>query len=131
MAKRVIHFEVQADNIERAKNFYEKVFDWKIEKIMTGDEKDRMDYWGLTTGPDGTPGINGGMYLRNKENTLHNFDCTITVDNIDETIEAIKHNGGKIKKEKAEIPDIGWFVTAVDTEDNCFGIMQPTNWKPK
>ena len=51
-----MHFEVQADDIERAKNFYEKVFDWKIEKMMA-KEDGGMDYWGLKTGPDGFKGV--------------------------------------------------------------------------
>ena len=129
-AKRVIHFEVQADDLKRAKNFYEKVFEWKIEKMMEVDDKGGMDYWGLTTGSDGTPGINGGMFQRPEENPVHTYDCTITVDDIDKTIELVRKNGGKIKTEKYEIPKVGWFVRAIDTEGNMFGIMQPTDWKP-
>jgi len=133
MAKRVMHFEVQADDLKRAKNFYEKVFDWKIEKMMTADpnNKDSMDYWGLTTGPDGTPGINGGMYQRPKDKANYMYYCTITVGDIDETIEMIKKNGGKMKTEKMEIPKVGWFANAIDTEGNVFGLMEPTEWMPK
>ena len=130
MAKRVVHFEVQADDINRAKEFYEKVFDWKIDQLMKKEEGG-MNYWGLTTGPDGTTGINGGMYQRTKDNIVNTFDCTITVDNIDESIKAIKDNGGKILREKSEIPNVGWFASCEDTEGNRFGLMQPTGWKPK
>jgi len=63
MTNRVIHFEVQADDLERAKKFYQNVFGWKIEQMMKSEEGG-MDYWGVTTGADGTPGINGGMYKR-------------------------------------------------------------------
>ena len=128
---RVIHFEIQADDVSRAKNFYEKVFGWKVEKMMDKEKGGGMDYWGVTTGPDGTPGINGGMYERPDENMLHTFDCTISVENIDEAIEAIKSNGGKITREKSEIPEIGWFTSAMDTEGNMFGLMQPTGWVAK
>ena len=42
--------------------------------------------------------------------------------------------GGKIRdkggKEKDMIPGVGWFASAVDTEGNRFGLMQPTDWKP-
>ena len=130
MAKRVIHFEIQADDIARAKNFYEKVFDWKIEKMMEADGEEGMDYWGLTTGPDGVPGINGGMYQRGKENLLYTFDCTIQVDDIDETVKAIEKNGGKVRKAKMEIPEVGWFASVTDTEGNSLGLMQPTGWVP-
>ena len=29
---RVVHFEIPAENPERAAKFYKEVFDWKIEK---------------------------------------------------------------------------------------------------
>jgi predicted enzyme related to lactoylglutathione lyase len=131
MANRVIHFEIQADDAARAKGFYEKTFDWKIEQMMT-KEQGGMDYWGLTTGEDGTPGINGGMYLRSDANeSLHTYDCTIEVADIDAAVAAVKANGGTITKEKGEIPGVGWFAGALDTEGNKLGIMQPTGWQAK
>lgn len=129
MANRVIHFEVQADNVDRAKAFYEKTFGWKIEKMMNAADGGGMDYWGVTTGPDGTPGINGGLYQRPFDRKLNTFDCTITVDDIDQAIEDVKMNGGQIRQEKMEIPKVGWFAAAIDTEGNFFGLMQPTEWK--
>ncbi|MFA5062170.1 MAG: VOC family protein [Patescibacteria group bacterium] len=132
MGNRIIHFEVQADDIDRAKNFYEKTFGWKIEKMM--DEKDggEMNYWGLSTGPEGTPGINGGLYKRSDgENKIYTYDCTIMVENLDKAIADVKNNGGKITHEKSEIPEVGWFARGIDTEGNTFGLMQPTGWKPK
>lgn len=131
MAKnRVIHFEIQADDVDRAKNFYEKVFGWKIEKMMD-EAEGGMDYWGLTTGAEGTPGINGGLYKRPEDNKLSTYDCTIMVEDIDKAITDVKKNGGKITVEKDQIPGVGWFARGVDTEGNTFGLMQPTEWKPK
>src|SRR5262249_60785108 len=52
---RVMHFEIHADNPERAVGFYTKVFGWSF-KNWGGP----MEYWLVTTGPDGQPGINGG-----------------------------------------------------------------------
>jgi len=135
-ANRVIHFEVQADNVKRAKNFYEKTFGWKIEQMMKADDKGGMDYWGLSTGPEGTPGINGGLYERPADEKIYTYDCTIMVDDIDRAIMDVKKNGGKIRsektgKEKDEIPGVGWFAGGIDTEGNKFGLMQATEWKPK
>ena len=127
---RVIHFEIQADDIDRAKDFYEKTFGWNVEQMMT-KEKGGMDYWGLTTGADGTPGINGGMYLRPADNPLHTYDCTLSVKDLDKAMEAVRANGGSIQGEKMEIPGVGWFVRAMDTEGNKFGIIQPTEWQPR
>ena len=134
MAARVIHFEVQADDLARAKKFYETVFGWKTDLMMKADpmKPDSMDYWGLTTGPEGTPGINCGLFERPKEKDKqhHLYYCTILVDDIDASIRDVKKNGGKIVREKDMIPKVGWFASAVDTEGNMFALMQATDWKP-
>ncbi len=133
-ANRVIHFEIQADDVDRAKKFYEKTFGWKIKPMMKADDKGRMDYWGVTTGSDGTPGINGGLYQRPADEKIYTYDCTIMVEDIDKAIADVKKGGGKIRtektgKEKDEIPGVGWFAGGLDTEGNKFGLMQPTGWQ--
>jgi predicted enzyme related to lactoylglutathione lyase len=125
---RVIHFEIQADDIERAKKFYENVLGWKVHQMMT-KEQGGMDYWGLETGDSG-PGINGGLYKRPDEDKLYVYDCTVDVADLDKAMEAVKANGGTITKEKSEIPGVGWFAGAKDTEGNRFGLMQSTGWQP-
>ena len=131
MASRVIHFEIQADDVERAKKFYENVLGWEVSQMMTA-EQGGMDYWGLKTGQDGTPGINGGLYSRSaSDNKLNTYDCTVQVDDLDKAVEAVKKNGGTITRDKSEIPGVGWFASALDTEGNRFGLMQPTEWQAK
>ncbi|MBX4210970.1 VOC family protein [Candidatus Parcubacteria bacterium] len=133
MANRVIHFEIQADDLNRAKNFYEKALGWKITQAMT-KEQGGMDYWSLDTGKG--PGIGGGMYQRPKSgDKLYTYDCTIAVEDIDKAIDAVKKNGGTIDpnpdgKDKGMIPGVGWFAKAKDPEGNKFGLMQATDWKP-
>lgn len=129
---RVIHFEIQADDVERAKKFYEKVLGWKIEKYEAKEPGSMMmDYWMVMTGPEGTPGINGGMYQRPADDKIYTYDCTIDVKDIDKAIADVKANGGTITREKSELPGVGWFASAKDTEGNRFALMQPTGWQPK
>lgn len=126
---RVIHFEIQADDVERAKKFYEKALGWKISQAMTA-EKGGMDYWILDTGTG--PGIGGGMYRRPEKSAekFYTYDCTVLVEDIDKAVEAVKANGGTISREKSIIPGVGWFASAKDTEGNRFALMQATEWKP-
>ena len=58
---RPIHFEIQADDLERAKAFYADVFGWTYEDYgqFTGSP-----YWGVHTGEPGEPGIDGGLMPR-------------------------------------------------------------------
>lgn len=124
---RVTHFEVQVDDVARAKKFYEEAFGWQIEPWMT-KEKDGMDYWGLMTGKAGERGINGGMYERPKDagDKYYLYDCTIEVDDLDKAVESVKKAGGMITKEKDVIAGVGFFAGAKDTEGNRFGLMQST-----
>jgi uncharacterized protein len=128
---RVIHFDLQADDVDRVKKFYENVLGWKFEIAMSKDQGVGMDYWLIATG-EGT-GINGGLARRPAEekNQLYTYQCTIEVADIDKAIEAIKKNGGTVLMEKSEIPKVGWFANAKDTEGNRFSLMQPTEWKPE
>ena len=124
-SNRVIHFEIQADDMERARNFYKDVFGWKTDLMMKkGVDGGMMDYWSVVTGKDSEPGINGGMYERSDDKRINTFECTIDVSDIDEAIKMIKANGGTISTEKMKIEKVGWFANAVDTEGNMFGVMQ-------
>ena len=116
MDPTVVHFEIPAENVEKLKGFYEKVFGWKIDK-WDGS----MEYWMVDTGK-GEPGINGGIMKKTKrgETTIN----TIGVDSVDEFIRKIESNGGKVLMKKTAIPGVGWMAYCADTESNKFGIMQ-------
>jgi predicted enzyme related to lactoylglutathione lyase len=126
---RVIHFEIQADDVERAKKFYETVLGWKIEKVMSTEKGGTMDYWMLDTGKG--PGIGGGMYKRPADDKIYTYDSTVLVEDINKAVAAVKANGGMITREKSELKGVGWFAAAKDTEGNRFALMQATDWQPK
>ncbi|MFW9786504.1 MAG: VOC family protein [Candidatus Thorarchaeota archaeon] len=114
---RVVHFEIVADDAERTIKFYENTFGWKIEK-WDGP----MDYWLIMTGDPETPGIDGGLGLRQSdEDTTVN---TIDVESIDETVKKIEKNGGEIVRPKGAVPGVGWLIYFKDTEGNLWGAMQ-------
>jgi uncharacterized protein len=119
---RVIHFEIPASDPERASAFYKRVFNWKIEK-WPGP----MEYWMVSTGAEGTPGINGGLMKNTNVKTTTN---TIGVESVDAAIESATKAGGKLIMPKTPIPAVGYFAYLEDTEGNLFGVMQPdTNAK--
>jgi predicted enzyme related to lactoylglutathione lyase len=114
---RVIHFEIPAAEPERAAAFYKKVFGWSIEK-WPGP----MEYWMVTTGADGAPGINGGLLKKQAPTTA--TTNTIGVGCVEKAIDAVKSAGGKLVMPKTPIPTIGYFAYLEDTEGNLFGVMQ-------
>ncbi|UCH31873.1 MAG: VOC family protein [Candidatus Bathyarchaeota archaeon] len=118
----IVHFEIPADDIEKLRNFYSKLFGWKIEKMQGFEE-----YWSIETVPVDKgnllrPGVNGG--LMKKQNPEHNPVTYIAVESVDEYSKKIEHLGGKITVPKQEIPGIGWWAFALDPEGNLFGIFE-------
>jgi uncharacterized protein len=119
---RVVHFEIHADDPQRAVTFYRNVLDWQINK-WEGPE----DYWLISTGPVTDPGINGAILQRRHPidgEAVIAFVCTVDVSSVDDTIEKVTSHGGSIVLPKMAIPQIGWLSYAKDTEGNIFGFMQ-------
>lgn len=128
---RVVHFEIQADDADRAQKFYETVFGWQFEAM--GPEFG--NYRVITTG-DMLPkdiagvGINGGLMKRSAplppDGTAPNaFTCIIGVDNIDAYITKAEAAGAKPQTDKMEVPGVGQLRYYKDTEGNIFGMLQP------
>lgn len=113
---RVIHFEISADDTERARQFYADVFGWDFEQW--GGPK---EYWLVKTGDEAQPGINGGLFKRDGQVGHVN---TIDVPSVDEFAERVGERGGRVVMPKMAIPGVGYLVYCQDTEQNVFGIMQ-------
>jgi predicted enzyme related to lactoylglutathione lyase len=115
---RPIHFEIPADNPERVIAFYGSVFGWTVQKWDGGG----MPYWLVTTGPEGEPGINGGiMPKRHPQQPCVN---TVGVANVDEALASVTAHGGEVAVPKMAIPGVGWLAYGKDPEGNIFGLMQ-------
>jgi predicted enzyme related to lactoylglutathione lyase len=111
---RVVHFDILTEDPGKLSKFYSDVFGWKFEK-WDGP----MEYWMIMTGEG--PGIDGGMGLKGPQSANAN---TISVENLEETLEKVEAHGGTIIAPKDAIPGIGWFAMFKDSDDNVFGLMQ-------
>lgn len=114
---RVVHFEVSADEPERAVKFYSDVFGWRIKK-WDGP----ADYWLVETGPSDQPGINGGLFQRRGPVGHVN---TIDVPSVETFAEKVIANGGSVVMPKMAIQGVGWLAYCKDTEGGIFGILEP------
>ena len=115
---RVVHFELSAEDPDRAAKFYGQVFGWKFEK-WSGP----MEYWMVNTGGDKQPGINGGLTRRGAGAPANTVN-TIDVPSVDEYSTKVGKSGGKVIAPKMAIPGVGYFAMCQDTEGTTFGIMQ-------
>jgi len=115
MPNKLAHFAIEAESVDRAKDFYEAVFSWTFEP------------WG----PPGfylihDAGVHGALQSRNGPlgDGRKGFPCTFAVEDIGKTIKLIEKAGGKIQGQRQNIPTVGELIEFMDTEGNEAIIMQ-------
>jgi predicted enzyme related to lactoylglutathione lyase len=123
VADKVVHFELPADNLERAQNFYRSAFDWSINTVPG------MGYTLVQTTPSGKDGrptepgaINGGMLAR--QAPIKNPVLTIQVASIDDSLKQIAKLGGRVLRGKLPVGDMGFAAYFSDCEGNVLGLWQ-------
>jgi predicted enzyme related to lactoylglutathione lyase len=118
----VQHFEIPADDVERASKFYKEVFEWKMQKFANPEDPSK-DYWFFDTKDEsGNKGIGGGLMKRQApEHSITNY---VTVTSIDDYKSKIEEAGGKVIMPKTEIPEMGFILVFLDTENNMFGLYE-------
>lgn len=125
MDHTIVHFEIPADEPERAAKFYRDLFGWQINRWEGGEG---MEYWMVETVPTdaaGMPvrqGVNGGLMRRMfPGQTPVNY---IAVANVDEFVGKAERLGAKVLMGKHPVPGMGWFAQLADTEGNVFAIWE-------
>jgi predicted enzyme related to lactoylglutathione lyase len=127
----IVHFEIPANDIERAKKFYNDLFGWKIEKwpgtdgsqLTSAATGQPMEYWLITTTDDkGNKALGGGMMKRQMPE--HKVTIYIGVKSIDEYKSKVEKLGGKVLAPKHTVPGMGYFALCLDTENNPFAIWE-------
>lgn len=124
---RPIHFEIHADDVERAKTFYAAVFDWQFEdwSAFAG-----IPYFGVTTGEEGTPGINGAIMQRAGGGAgpgapVNGAVLTMGSEDYDRDHDKILAAGGQVALPKQALTGMAWQGYYLDPEGNVLGIHQP------
>jgi hypothetical protein len=125
---KVVHFEIPADDLDRAKGFYGSVFGWQLQSMpMEGGEYTIV----MTTPVDPEtqmplePGaINGGMMKRDERTPAPVI--TIDVEGIDDALKQIQAEGGSTVTPRTPIPGMGAFAYFKDPEGNVLGLWETT-----
>jgi predicted enzyme related to lactoylglutathione lyase len=122
---KVLHFEIPADDIGRAKEFYSSVFDWELQDVQMGEgmyttvRTVAVDDQQMPTEPGA---INGGMMQRTAQTP--GPVVTIGVGSIDDTLKKIEAAGGSTVTPRTEIPNMGAFAYVKDSEGNVVGLWE-------
>jgi predicted enzyme related to lactoylglutathione lyase len=114
-------FAINADDVPRARNFYQKVFGWEFEPWGP------PNFYLIHTG-DAPPKMSGGLLQERRElvagGRMIGFECSFVVDKLDETIRVIETNGGKMVTEKFRIPNVCTVAYFQDTEGNVAAVSE-------
>ena len=114
----IVHFDIAADDPERAKKFYERLFDWKM-----GNPPGMTDYFLIETKDlNGEIGVGGGLGKRGE--TGQRITSYIGVSSVDEYAAKVEKLGGKVVQPKMTVPGWVYLAARLDTEDNMFGLWQ-------
>ena len=114
---RVTHFELPSTDLAASRKFYESVFGWQFSRFGG-----QVEYWLISTGAAGTPGIDGG--LGGAANEIKATVNTVEVDNIDEAIKKVEMNGGQVVYEVGEIPGMGKLCYVREPGGAVIGLFQ-------
>jgi predicted enzyme related to lactoylglutathione lyase len=120
---KIVHFEIPADDVARARDFYGSTFGWQLEDAQG------MDYTIVRTVdvdeqqmPTERGAINGGMMKRSPDTPSPVI--TINVDSVDDALKRVEEGGGTIVRPRQEIPGMGAFAYFKDTEGNTLGLWE-------
>ena len=116
---QVVHFEIPADDVERAKKFYGEIFGWKIEKYSGPFF---MDYWMIATAAEGEKALEGGMMQR--QHPQQAITIYIDVPSVDEYVAKVTNLGGQVVFPKMAVPGMGYLAVCLDPENNQFGLWE-------
>ncbi len=113
-SNNVCHFSIHADDVLRAKTFYQQVFGWQFE------EWGPPDFFLIRTGDTKDPGIHGALQKRTQPvgTGFNGYECSISVADVQKTEKDILEHGGRVIVRPMEIPTVGVLIQFADTEGN-------------
>lgn len=124
MKNKMTHFAIYIDDMERAKSFYDKVFDWGFNSYG------QSDFFQIKSDKTENGELIGALQSRRYSpfpDKIIGLECTIGVEDIEDITERVKNNGGQILMPKTAIPFVGWIAKFLDTEGNLICAMQYDN----
>jgi uncharacterized protein len=115
-----VYFEIQADDVKRARDFYSAIFGWKFSEVPGLP----VEYWRIDNG-----GIGGGLLKRPAsrppmQSGTNAFVCSFQVESFDVAADGVTQLGGMVALPKFAVPGKCWQGYFIDTEGNTFGVFE-------
>src|SRR5947209_741672 len=120
MDHTIVHFEIPADDPQRAIGFYSSLFGWDIQESgMPG-----VEYWmfAASKNEQGQPTLGGGVMRRQAPGQqIGNY---ISVESVDDYTAKAQSLGAEVLVPKMEVGGHGWFAQLKDPEGNVFALWE-------
>ena len=117
MANAFVHVELNSNNIAKAREFYSKLFDWKLEDMPMGPGQ---TYTVIDTGEDKT----GGGMFQNVIGPGSAWLAYVSVDDIEAATAKVKALGGTVHQEIQEVPNMGRYSIISDPSGATIGLWE-------
>ncbi len=123
MRATVSHFEIPAQDMERAARFYREVFGWSVERLPW----EGYPYFKVrgSAGEGQKDGIEGGLLPADVAATDHPLLVLhITEADLEDCLRKIEDAGGRIDRPAEDVGGMGRFARFRDSEGNLMGLWQ-------
>ena len=117
MANPFVHVELASTDVGKAKNFYSKLFDWKLEDVPLADGAYTMIGVGDGTG--------GGMMQHPMPGAPSMWLAYVLVDDIRAATKKAASLGATVMKDVTEVMDMGSLSIIVDPTGAMLGLWMP------
>jgi len=118
MANPFVHVELSTTDLDKAKTFYGKLFDWKLEDVPMPGGSYTMIGVGQGTG--------GGMMKQLVPGAPSSWLAYVEVDDIAAATQKAKSLGATVMTDVTEVKDMGWLSLITDPTGAALGL-----WKSK
>ena len=118
MANPFVHVELATTDPDKAKSFYQALFDWKLNEMDMGGG---MSYTLIDVGE----GTGGGMMKHPMPGEPSVWLAYVNVADVAAATATAKSLGATIVREVTEVPNAGSFSIIVDPTGAMLGLWQP------
>jgi len=119
---KLAHFDIHTSDTEKSRDFYEKVFDWKCSSYPGAE-----DFMQISSSDGSVIGALSGRRYNPDSKDIFGFECSITVNDVDETIRLVEAAGGTTLMPRTAIPHVGWIAKFLDPDGNLFAAIKYDN----
>ena len=120
MPNPFVHVELATNDLAKAREFYQNLFDWKLEDTPMADG----DSYTLIGVGENDYGVGGGMMKAPMPGTPSNWMAYVSVDDVKAATEKAKSLGATVIRDITPVPEMGSFSIISDPTGAVLGLWQ-------